>query len=413
MKRYYNNPEIKKSSLALVAVMLIFILVSCMVIRGNNENLRRDYIRVMGGVAARMVEKAPQLEGEIVPLMTGKLTPEDEAKGMEILSQYGLHEGLDVSLFPYIRGSYLNSIFSILLLGLALGVLLFVMNYYQHGYYYDNMRDFSSAAKRIVEGNYSLKFGEKMEGDLSKLSQSFNMMGEVIRGNISALKKEKEFLVNLLSDISHQLKTPLSTMILYNDIMLSKELNREQRETFLKSTQNQLNRMGWLIQNLLKLAKIDADAIELDMEEQSLIETLEEALDALESKAREKEVTIDYPLGNDIFLKHDRLWLQEALINVVKNGIEHSPIGGRVTIELEDNPIYTRITVKNNGEIISEEDLANIFKRFYKGKNSMKSDSIGIGLSLSRSILERHGGYIEARSDESEGTRFIITFLKY
>lgn len=413
MKRYFINPEIKKSSLALVAVMLIFMLSSFMVIRANNERLKRDYIRVMGGVTARVVEKAPQLEGEIAPLMTGMLTPEDEAQGMEILSQYGLQEGLEVGLFPYIRNSYLSSIYSILLLGLTLGVLLFAMNYYQHGYYYNNMRDFSSAAKGIVEGNYSLKFGEKSEGDLSKLAQSFNMMGEVIRGNISALKKEKEFLVDLLSDISHQLKTPLSTMILYNDIMLSKELSREQRDTFLRNIQNQLNRMGWLIQNLLKLAKIDADAIELDMEVQSLNETLEEVVDALESKAREKGVSMAYVPGDDIFLKHDRLWLQEALINVVKNGIEHSPEGDRVTIDLENNPVYIRITVKNNGEVISEEDLSNIFKRFYKGKNSKKSDSIGIGLSLAKSVIERHGGYIEARSDEDYGTRFIITFLKY
>lgn len=413
MRRYFNNPEIKRSSMVLVGVMLIFMLASSLIIKANNERLRRDYIRVMGGAAARIIEKAPQLEGEILPLMTGKLTLEDETRGKEILRQYGLHEELDVTLFPYIKDSFSSSIYSILLLGLTLGVLLFIMNYFQHGYYYENMRSFSSAAKGIVEGDYTLKFGEKKEGDLSKLSQSFNMMGEVIRGNISALKIEKKFLVELLSDISHQLKTPLSTMILYNDIMLSKELSRDQRETFLKNNQNQLNRMGWLIQNLLKLAKIDANAIELDLEEQSLSETIEEALDAIESKAREKGIVINYSPGKDIMQKHDRLWLQEALINIVKNAIEHSNEGGRVLVELEDNPIYTRIAVKNTGETIPEEDLANIFKRFYKGKNSKKSDSIGIGLSLSKSIIERHGGYIEARSDEAEGTRLVITFLKY
>lgn len=413
MKGYFNNPEIKKSSITLLGVMAVFILVSCMVIRANNENLRRDYLRVMGGITARVLEKDPQLEGEIVPLMTGKLTPSEEVKGMEILRQYGLHESLDVSLFPYIKGSFSSSIFNILILGIALTGLLFLMNYLQHGYFYDTMRDFSLAAKRIVEGDYNLKLSEKSEGDLSKLAQSFNLMGGVIRGNISALRVEKEFLVDLLSDISHQLKTPLSTMILYNDIMLTKELNSQQRETFLINIQGQLNRMGWLIQNLLKLAKIDANAIELEIEDESLNETIEEVIEILESRALERSVQVDFIHKGDIFLRHDRLWLQEALINVVKNGIEHSDEGGKVTIDLEDNPIYTRITVKNTGEIISEEDLANIFKRFYKGKHSKKNDSIGIGLSLARSIIERHGGYIEARSDIDEGTRFIITFLKY
>lgn len=413
MKGYFNNPEIKKSSIILLAVMAVFILSSCIIVKANNERLRNDYIRVMGGVAARVIEKDPKLEGEIVPLMTSSLTSEEEARGSEILRQYGLYEGLDVSLFPYIKDSFGSSIFSILILGIALTVLLMMMNYHQHGYFYDTVRDFSSAAKRIVEGDYSLKLDEKSEGDLSKLAQSFNMMGEVIRGNISALKTEKEFLVNLLSDISHQLKTPLSTMILYNDIMLSKELSSQQRNTFLKNTQNQLNRMGWLIQNLLKLAKIDANAIELEIEEQSLNETIEEVIEILESKASEKSIQVDFIQRCEISIKHDRLWLQEALINVVKNGIEHSYDGGRVTIDLEDNPVYTRVTVKNTGELISEEDLANVFKRFYKGKHSKKSDSIGIGLSLAKSIIEKHGGYIEARSDMDEGTRFIITFLKY
>jgi signal transduction histidine kinase len=283
----------------------------------------------------------------------------------------------------------------------------------QYGYFYDHLRNFSRAAKKIVEGDYNLKLSGKEEGDLSKLTQSFNSMGEIIRGNIFALKKEKEFLVDLLSDISHQLKTPLSTMILYNDIMLAKELTKEQRETFLRSSQSQLSRMRWLIQNLLKLAKIDANAIDLEIEKQSLNETIEEVVEILESKAEERKIKLDFASGSDVSYNHDRLWLQEALINVIKNGIEHSAEGGSVDISLEDNPVYTRITVKNTGEVISEEDLANIFKRFYKGKNAKKADSIGIGLSLAKSIIERHGGYIEARSSMDEGTLFLITFLEY
>jgi len=275
------------------------------------------------------------------------------------------------------------------------------------------MRSFSLAARKIVEGDYNLKLNEKKEGDLSKLTQSFNSMGEVIRGNIFALKREKEFLVDLLSDISHQLKTPLSTLILYNDIMLSKNLTNEQRDTFLRNSESQLNRMGWLILNLLKLAKIDANAIELEIEDQNLNETIEEVIEILESKALEGKIKIEYVTKSKVTFSHDRLWFQEALINLVKNGIEHAGEGGSVVIETEDNPVYIRIIVKNTGEIIPEEDLANIFKRFYKGINSKKSDSIGIGLSLSKSIIEKHGGYIEARSNIDEGTSFIITFLKY
>lgn len=413
MKTYFDNPEIKKSSAVFLLIMTAFIICNYTLVRISNENLKRDYIKVFGIVTARVVQVNPQLEKEILPLLTSEIGREEEIKGKEILEQYGLSETLDLNLFPYIKGSFRSMEQSIFLTGLILTVLLFSFNYLQYGYFYKNLKAFCIAAKRIVEGDYNLKISEEKEGDLSKLSKSFNSMGEVIRNTIAALNKEKRFLVDLLSDISHQLKTPLSTMILYNDIMLTKDLNKDQQYTFLKNNQNQLNRMNWLILNLLKLAKIDADAIELQMEDKSLNETMEETVEILESRAIEGKVKLSFMESRNVVLRHDRLWLQEALINVIKNGIEHAGEGGKVTIELEENPIYTRVIIKDTGEGISEEDLANIFKRFYKGKKTKKSDSIGIGLSLAKAIIEKHGGYIEAHSRINDGTSFIITFLKY
>ncbi|KGK84223.1 HAMP domain-containing sensor histidine kinase [Clostridium sp. HMP27] len=413
MKRYFNNPEIKRSSIIFLLIMAVFLTCNYFMIKAHNEKLKSDYIKALGSVTAKIVESDPKFEKEIVPLLTREVSKEQERKGREILRQYGLSEKLDISLFPYIKGNFKSMELSIFSAGIILTMLLFILNYFQHGYFYENMRNFSSAAKKIVEGDYNLKLSEEKEGDLSKLTKSFNSMGEVIRGNLFTLNKEKRFLVELLSDISHQLKTPLSTMILYNDILLNKDLTKEQQNTFLKNNENQLNRMSWLILNLLKLAKIDANAIELEMEEQSLNETIEETVEILESKAMEAKVKVEFIPKDTVILKHDRLWMQEALSNVVKNGIEHACQGGKVNINIEDNPIYTRIIIKNTGEPISEEDLPHVFKRFYKSKKSKKSDSIGIGLSLAKSVVERHGGYIEVISKEQDGTSFIITFLKY
>lgn len=409
MKRYFNNPEIKKSSASLIFIMCIFLVCNFIIIRVHNEKLKDDYIKVFASVTAKVVETNPKLEKEIVPLLTREVSFEEERKGREILRQYGLSELLDSSLFPYVKGSSKSMELNMLSLGATLAVVLFILNYLQYGYFYEAMRRFSSAAKRIVEGDYNLKLSEEKEGDLSKLTKSFNSMGEVIRGNIYALNKEKNFLVDLLSDISHQLKTPLSTMILYNDILLNKNLNKEQQITFLKNNE----KMSWLILNLLKLAKIDANAIELEIEKESLNETLEEAVETLESKALECKVKVEFIKKDVVYLNQDRRWLQEALINVVKNGIEHAGEGGKVSINIEENPIYTRIVIANTGEAIPEEDLPHIFKRFYKGKKSQKSDSIGIGLALAKSIIERHGGYVEVYSTALEETKFIITFLKY
>jgi signal transduction histidine kinase len=112
-------------------------------------------------------------------------------------------------------------------------------------------------------------------------------------------------------------------------------------------------------------------------------------------------------------LNHDRLWLKEAFINIIKNCIEHTPEEGEINIEVTENPIYTRVVIEDTGEGISEDDLPNIFKRFYKAKTSRKTDSVGIGLALAKSIIESHNGMIEAKSQLGKGTKFIITFLKY
>lgn len=294
-----------------------------------------------------------------------------------------------------------------------MGAVFFVLNYFQYGFFYKRMRRLTLGAKKVVEGDYDIIISENKEGDLSKLAVSFNSMREIIRNNISELKKEKQFLVDLLADISHQLKTPLSSMIVYNDIMLNKNLTKEQSSTFLLNNQNQLNRMQHLIQSILKLAKIDAKAIELDKENESLNETIQEAIDILESRTAKRKIKINFIEKEEVSFEHDRLWLQEALINIIKNSVEHTSEGGKITISLFENPVYRRIEIDDNGEGISEEDLPNIFKRFYKAKASKKSDSVGIGLALAKSIVEAHNGIIEAKSKLGVGTRFILTFLKY
>jgi signal transduction histidine kinase len=413
MRRYFSNPELKISSGILLCLIGFFLLLNALALRLHHENLKEDYIRSLGAVVVRIAEKNPDLEKEIMPLITKEISEEEALKGKAVLSQYGLSKDLESELFPYINKTVKRNNYSIIFIYILMAAVLFVFNYFQCGFFYDGIRKLTLGAKRVVEGQYDISISENKEGDLSKLAVSFNSMKEVIRNNLSELRKEKQFLVDLLSDISHQLKTPLSSMLVYNDIMLNKELSKEQSQTFLLNNQNQLNRMQWLIQSILKLAKLDAKSIELDKEEQSLNETLQEAVDSLESKALEGKVKITAREEKSISFHHDRLWLEEAFINIIKNGIEHTPPEGEVSVELTENPIYRRVIIEDTGEGIREEDLPNIFKRFYKARTSKKSDSVGIGLALAKSIVEAHNGIIEVQSKIGKGTKFIITFLKY
>lgn len=413
VKRYFINPEIKISSCILLCLMSIFLFATFFILKLHDDNLKAGYIKSLGAITARVVQENPELEKEIVPLIIKEVSEEEAIKGKLLLKQYGLTENLESDLFPYISTTILRERYSIITLFMLMILVFFCLNYLQYGFFYRKIRKVTLGAKKVIEGQYDLSIREDREGDFSKMADAFNSMREIIRNNLSELKGEKQFLVDLLSDISHQLKTPLSSMIVYNDIMVNKELSKDQRQTFLLNNQSQLHRMNWLIQSILKLAKLDANAIELIKENQSLNESVQDAIDALESKAFEGNVKVVLKEQEEIIFEHDRLWLEEALINIIKNGIEHTLKGGEIIIELTENLVYQRVTIEDSGEGIREEDLPNIFKRFYKAKTSKKMDSVGIGLALAKSIVEAHKGMIEAESVVGVGTKFIITFLKY
>lgn len=413
MDNYFINPQFKRSLIILILIMMIFAISIFAVLNIQYNQLKEDYINSFGGIVAEIEENDPQLAQDIIPILVRGSTQEEAMKGAEVLREYGLSKELESSLFPYINKTFdkNNRMFAIIFIIMI--SLLFAFNYYHHSYFYKKIRKITQGAKNIVEGKYDTFIDEDQEGDISKLITAFNSMGGIIRNNLKELNKEKQFLVDLLSDISHQLKTPLSSMIVYNDIMLDKELSREQQLTFLQSNQKQLDRMEWLIKSLLKLARLDAHAINFTKENNIINKTIEESIKAIESKVLEKEIPVNLHYENKITLEHDVYWLKEALMNILVNSIQHSQSGDEINIELIENPIYKRVVVEDHGEGISEEDLPNIFKRFYKSKKSQDSNSVGIGLALSKAIIQGHGGIIEAESKLGVGTKFIITFLKY
>ncbi|MHC6180172.1 sensor histidine kinase [Clostridium sp. JNZ X4-2] len=413
MKRYFINPELKKSSAVLLCLNIIFMMGTLLTLKMYHDSLKQDYVRTFGAVTERIYRYDPETAREIIPAITAEANEKEAEKGEYILKQYGLSGKLEDELFPYINKSAQKENLNVILIFISMAALFFLMNYIQYGYFYERIRRLNFGAKKIVEGDYDISIREDKEGDFSKLSASFNSMKEIIRNNLNELESEKGFLVELLSDISHQLKTPLSSMIVYNDILLNKQVSKEQSRTFLINSKNQLYRMNWLIKSILKLARLDARAIEFHMEQQSLNETTRYSIEALDDKIKAADVEVNLNEGDEVVFPHDREWLCEALINIIKNCVEHTPKRGKIDVALMENPIYRRIVISDNGEGISEEDLPNIFKRFYKARTSRNNDSIGIGLALSKSIIEAHDGIINVQSKLGVGTTFIITFLKY
>lgn len=405
------NPEVKKSSAIILIVVFVFSLMINCALYFSFDGIKDSYISGRAAVIGKITETHPELADELVKASFESQKEEVIERGNQILTQYGYNENLKFIFLPSIYDAFKESCFSLTILALIFGIAIVGLNYCQYEIIYSRIRILTKASKEILEGNYDMNIYEEKEGDFAKLSFGFNNMRTIIQSQMIDLKKEKEFLVNLLSDISHQLKTPLAALIVYNDILSKPDITEENKNKFLLNSKKQLNRMEWLIKSMLKLAKVDARAIEFCIKENNLNQTVEDVFETLKLMAQRNEVQLwfdEASLSGEICAEYDEQWLEEALINIIKNCIEHSG-GGNVTVSLEETPINTKIIIKDNGEGIEEKDLPNIFKRFYKGG---KSDSVGIGLSLSKSIIEAQQGYIEVGSKVNEGTEFKVILMK-
>lgn len=408
MNKIFVNSEVKKSTIILTSLLTIFIIIQGLLYVVYTNNQKQDYIDIVGSMVSKTIALNPELEKELIPLIIKNISNEDKEAGQIILQEYGIASTLNNNLFPNLRNNY-----GIFIVSVVLSLLLLILNYIQYNYFFKKVRNISLAANKILDDDYSVLINEDKEGDFSKLALAFSNVRSIIRNNISTTQKEKQYLVELLQNISHQLKTKLATIMLYNDILLNRKLTEEQRVQFLEDNRIQLDNMNMMIQNILKLARLDANAIEFYKKEDNLNKTIEEVVYTFKDFA--DDANIELSLNNDeqISFLHDKFWIQEAFSNIIKNSIEHTPQNGKVKIYLYDNPAYSRVIIKDMGKGIAQEDVANIFKRFYKNKSSNKKDSVGIGLAISKSIIESHNGYIDIKSAKGEGTSFFITFMKY
>lgn len=408
MNKIFINKEVKKSTIILTLLLTIFMILQVFMYKSYIENQKQDYIDIIGSMISRTGELDPGLEKELIPLVTRNISDKDKEKGQIILKQYGVTGDLNRSLFPNLNNKY-----GMLILSFVLVCLLILLNYIQNVYFFNKIRKMTLAANKILDDDYTSLINEDKEGDFAKLAVAFSNVRSIIKNNISSTQKEKQYLVELLQNISHQLKTKLATMILYNDILLNRKITEEQRIKFLQDNSIQLDNMNLMIQNILKLAKLDANTIEFCKKEESLNQTIKEVLYSLKEVANVRNVKLEINEFEQISLQQDKFWIKEAFNNIIKNCIEHTPEDGIVKVYLLNNPVYYRVTIEDSGEGIDQSDIANIFNRFYKTKTSNKKDSVGIGLSISKSIIESHNGYIDVKSRKGIGTSFIITFMKY
>lgn len=276
---------------------------------------------------------------------------------------------------------------------------------------YREIQKLSDYLMQMYTGGTLFDIRDNHEGELSILKNDIYKVTQTLVEQSDNLHKDKIFLVQTLTDISHQLKTPLTSMMVLCDVMADEHLTEIKRHSFNNRMRNQLERMQWLVKALLTLSRIDAKAIVFKQERIDVKYLIDACMKSFSILMEVKEINLLNTCCADVKITGDQHWLIEAISNVLKNAIEHTHIKGDITITCEDNPIHTSIIISNDGNKIDEEDRLHIFDRFYKGKNA-SSDSIGIGLALSKTIIQHQNGTIECKNDD-KWTHFIIKFYKY
>ena len=268
-----------------------------------------------------------------------------------------------------------------------------------------------SQINAYLDGNHNARIECDDEGELYRLFHTVNSLAAVLNAHADNELREKEFLKNTISDISHQLKTPLAALNIYNGLLQDGDMELSAVKEFADLSEQELDRIETLVQNLLKITKLDAGAIVLEKTTENVADMMRDIELHFAYRARQEKKEIILSGSDHLSLFCDRDWLNEAIDNIVKNAFDHTESGATIHVAWKELPSGVQIVITDNGCGIHPEDIHHIFKRFYRSRFSKDKQGIGLGLPLAKAIVEAHNGTIEVDSELGIGTTFTMNFL--
>ncbi len=312
---------------------------------------------------------------------------------------------------PYITQFQHTSIYSIIAISLLLAVVLFIgtlLFFWQRKRLYEQAE---AAIQNYIKGDYSCHLPQNSEGAVFQLFGQIEQLATMLQAKSETEHNAREFLKSAISDISHQLKTPLTALAMYQEIIEDEPDNPETVEEFSGKIGLALKRMERLIQSMLKITRLDSGNILFEKTSCRVSELISLSINELSTRAKSENKKILFEKNTEQRLACDLEWTSEAIGNIVKNALDHVRPGGIIQITWERAPAVFRIFISDNGDGIAPEDIHHIFKRFYRSKHSLNTQGVGLGLPLAKSIIEGQGGFISVQSEVNEGTTFTISFL--
>ncbi len=404
--------------LSLIA-LLVSVLISLAMIAYTNQALKDTYAGIVGTVAQRY----PQAEAQVVQDLLRSPGADSVKLGTQVLEKYGLGDSPSIALragvpvgyqSPAETGVAAGLLARLLPVGLALvglvcaGFVLLLVRYQLA--VSAQVAGLSAYLRQIDAGDYALDVRDNGEGSFSLLKNDLYKVTVRLREQAELLQKDKTALSNLIADISHQIKTPLTSLGVLADL-LAEDPPEQDRRAFVERLRAQLGRIQWLVSALLKLARLDAGTAAFKSEPVDVRRLIERALESLHIPLEIKNQRLEVHGDDGASFSGDINWSAEALTNVVKNCIEHTPDGGKIEISYAANTLYTEIIVSDDGRGIASRDMPNIFNRFYRGENAGEN-SVGIGLALAKAIFNAQGGDISVRSQPGVGVSFEIRVFR-
>lgn len=361
-----------------------------------------------GTLLKKVIEEHPENEEEMIQLYE---KTDFRKVDTSVLEKYGYLTSDDLKYFQDLKQAHYNLLVSQIIFVTLLFIVLNIAYIWYQWNQDRKLKELDRYLLTVLAGNYNLDIRDYEDGILSSLKNDVYKMSVLLKEDKERALEQQKYLESVLSDVSHQLRTPLTSMYVMNDLLSDGKVRGKQKKEILNKNRAQLERIEWLITTLLKMSRIDAGTVTFKEEKVVTKELIKKALEPINIPIELKKQTVLIVGDKKSTVILDQKWTVEAFVNLLKNAHEHTPVGGMIIIKITDNPLFTEFLIQDNGTGIAKEDLPHIFERFYKGKNS-SSESIGIGLNMSKTIIQKENGTIMVDSTEGKGTTFTIRFYK-
>ena len=396
-----KNKTIKKYILSLIILLIFNVSLIFILNRYEYKMYTKNYNDKINTIISNIKNKYPNIEeSDIIEIINNEEDSED------ILSKYGID-----SITKNDKVNNKIRIISLIII-ITFDSLIILIFYLYDKNKSKKIKEITKMISKINNRQFDIDINDFNEGELSILKNEISKTTIMLRQVADNSINDKLNLKDSLGDISHQLKTPLTSItIMIDNILDNPDMDEKTRKRFLINIKREIVNINFLVMSLLKLSKFDANVVKFNKESVYLKDIINESIKNVSMIKELKNITIKVSGDDNIKLLCDFKWQVESITNILKNSIEHTKEYGIVEVNYSENKLYTRILIKDNGKGIDNDDLPHIFDRFYKGKNG-SNDSFGIGLSLSKTIIEKEGGSITVKSTPNIGTIFTIKYLK-